>query len=67
MITCCKDCVAPERHVGCHTDCPKYIEEKRKHDERKAKDDIERHANNSIDDYRIGTIIKQMKKRRHKW
>lgn len=35
MITCCKDCVAPKRHVGCHTDCQEYIDEKKKHDEKK--------------------------------
>lgn len=67
MITCCKDCVAPKRHVGCHTYCQEYIDEKKKHDEKKAEIDRKRHTNNAIDDHRIGTIIKQMKKRRHKW
>lgn len=26
-ITCCKDCVEPKRHVGCHSDCPEYLAE----------------------------------------
>lgn len=26
---CCKDCVAPKRHVGCHADCQEYIDEKK--------------------------------------
>lgn len=47
--------------------CQEYINEKKKHDEKKAEIDRKRHANNAIDDHRIGTIIKQMKRRRHKW
>lgn len=43
------------------------FDEKKKHDERKAEIDRKRHTNNAIDDHRIGTIIKQMKRRRHKW
>lgn len=27
-ITVCKDCVAPERHIGCHGTCEKYLKEK---------------------------------------
>lgn len=31
----CKDCA--DRRVGCHAECPKYIEEKRKRDEATAR------------------------------
>lgn len=31
-IRSCKNCVAPERHVGCHATCEKYIAEKRELD-----------------------------------
>ena len=31
-ITCCKGCVAPERTPTCHCTCPKYAEQKAKHD-----------------------------------
>lgn len=27
-IKCCKDCVAPKRHPGCHGVCPEYLYEK---------------------------------------
>lgn len=27
-ITCCKDCVAPKRHPGCHDTCKEYFEQK---------------------------------------
>lgn len=34
MIYCCCNCVAPKRHVGCHTDCEEYVGEKGVHDDR---------------------------------
>lgn len=27
-ITCCKGCVPPKRHTGCHQYCEEYIEQK---------------------------------------
>ena len=36
-ITCCKDCVAPKRHIGCHEVCAEYLSEKKQHDEMKEK------------------------------
>ena len=35
-ISCCRYCVAPKRHPGCHGHCSEYIEEKAKHDEQVA-------------------------------
>ena len=37
---CCKDCVAPERHVGCRAECPKWAE----NEERKRKKQAEMEA-----------------------
>lgn len=41
-IECCKDCVPPKRHVGCHSSCKEYIDEKAEYeiDKRKEKDSI---------------------------
>ena len=36
MIKCCKGCIAPKRHPGCHDHCPEYIEEKEQHEKEKA-------------------------------
>lgn len=36
-IQCCKGCVPPERHEGCHSTCEKYQKEKKAHDEYKEK------------------------------
>lgn len=37
IIKCCKDCVPPTRYPGCHDKCSKYLEEKAKLEEIKAK------------------------------
>lgn len=29
MSRCCKCCVPPKRHIGCHSNCPEYLEEKK--------------------------------------
>lgn len=29
---CCQPCVPPERHIGCHATCEKYITAKQKRD-----------------------------------
>ena len=64
MINCCRDCVAPKRHVGCHSDCPDYLKEKRIHDERKAEIDKERQAILGIRDSRTRVVARALKRRR---
>ena len=36
-INCCKYCVAPKRHIGCHAECQEYLEEKAVFDEMRNK------------------------------
>ena len=36
-IKCCRNCVPPKRYPGCHDKCNKYLEEKAKWEEAKAK------------------------------
>lgn len=36
-IHCCKDCVPPKRHSGCHATCKEYKDEKAQYDEDKKK------------------------------
>lgn len=33
---CCKGCVAPKRHVGCHSTCKEYLDDKAAYDEEQA-------------------------------
>lgn len=40
-IKCCKDCVPPKRHSGCHSKCEQYLKEK----EQWEKDKISMKAN----------------------
>lgn len=35
QIKCCKDCMPPTRHIGCHAECDKYQKEKAKWEEQK--------------------------------
>lgn len=41
-IKCCKDCVAPKRHLGCHSTCSEYLTERAKMDERNEKRRLEK-------------------------
>ena len=34
-IDCCKNCVPPKRHLGCHSKCKEYAEEKEEWDKKK--------------------------------
>lgn len=34
-IECCAECVAPKRHVGCHSTCKEYKKEREAYDEKK--------------------------------
>ena len=34
---CCKGCVPPKRHIGCHGKCEEYLEEKRDYELWKAR------------------------------
>lgn len=52
-IKCCKGCVAPKRHPGCHGHCPEYIAEKEQYDKEKAVADQKR----SIEDGLTAQIL----------
>lgn len=34
-IKCCKDCVPPIRHSGCHGTCERYLKEKAEYEKQK--------------------------------
>lgn len=38
VIDCCKGCVPPKRHTGCHSDCPEYLKQKAEYDRLKEED-----------------------------
>lgn len=45
---CCKDCVPPKRHPGCHGTCDEYLNEKAERERLKDKAREERHKDNVV-------------------
>ena len=41
-IKCCKDCIPPKRHIGCHDICEEYKKEKAEYEIKKQKERAER-------------------------
>ena len=65
-IHCCKGCVAPKRHPGCHGSCPEYLADKAEHDRIKAELDRERDINIGIYGNRSKKVYNALKDRRYK-
>lgn len=64
-IKCCKGCEAPIRHVGCHSTCEKYLEERRQLDEQNKKlteINQNKQAYNDAKSFTIQNIRKRYKK-----
>ena len=66
MITCCKDCVAPKRHPGCHDYCKEYLKEKEEHERQTEASRKEKLIVNGIVDQQLKAINK-LKDRRNKF
>ena len=64
MIDCCRYCVAPKRHVGCHSECKEYIEQKRIHEKKRLEELERKRMINDIDSSHFDYIYKK-KKRQH--
>ena len=52
----CKDC--PDRHIGCHSDCERYLAWRKVYDERNSKVFNERSKSRAVDKYLIDRSIK---------
>lgn len=48
-IKCCKDCVAPKRHPGCHGHCPEYTAEKALYEAEKAEYEKQKSIKKGLD------------------
>ena len=65
-ITCCHGCVAPERHIGCHAKCKKYLEQRLALDIENAKiKQIKQLEQASIESV-MHAVIKQARKKNKK-
>lgn len=60
-ISCCKDCVPPKRHIGCHSTCEEFLAEKAEYEAEKA---IENKARKEYADFtaaKVGAVTKTKK------
>lgn len=65
QITCCKGCVPPARHPGCHDTCDKYISERVAYEDMLRIINEERDKYMSMERYVKEQKVKQI--RRKKW
>ena len=63
-IDCCKGCIAPKRHPGCHDHCPEYQKQKAEYEERKAIADEQKRISNGLYNQRSNVLSKIMKGRK---
>lgn len=66
MIKCCIFCIAPKRHLGCHSTCPEYLEEKKKLDKVRADRYREYRTRTLVDDFRFGARNRNKKNHNYK-
>lgn len=66
IIQCCRYCVAPKRHPGCHSTCPEYLKEKALYDERKTAADQKKFTSQVVLSQRATAIRKALKGRKVK-
>lgn len=57
-IVCCKSCIAPKRHPGCHGHCPEYIAERAVYEAQKAEFDKMKAIREGLDDQTISGIYR---------
>lgn len=62
-IRCCRNCVPPKRHLGCHDRCKEYLEEKAEDERIKEKTKFERKLTATKFDFnKIGYANRRPKK-----
>ena len=61
-VDSCNGCVPPERHVGCHGTCQKYIDSKAEYENNKAALKNARAADHMYREYHNKAVIRSMRK-----
>ena len=61
-MKCCKHCVPPKRHPGCHDHCPEYAEERAVYNEKKAAADKKKAVAHSIYKQKSDGVRRAIKK-----
>ena len=60
-IICCKSCVAPKRHPGCHGHCPEYLAEKAEYEAKKAEIDKRKSIKKGLDAQTASAVYRAKK------
>lgn len=63
-IQCCRGCIAPKRHPGCHDHCPEYIKERAAYDKKKAEHDLQRNIDCGLTSQVLRRVNRAQKARR---
>ena len=63
VIKCCKECVAPKRHPGCHGTCEEYLAERAEYEKQKEIYDHSRRVRSELYNQRAIRVSKAL--RRH--
>lgn len=64
IIKCCRGCVAPKRHPGCHDHCPEYLAEKGDWEARKAEMDAKKRTEQELNSQRATGVYIARKRRK---
>ena len=60
-IKCCKSCVAPKRHPGCHGHCPEYLAEKAVYEAKKTEMEKQKAIREGLDAQAIASAYRAKK------
>lgn len=63
-ISCCRECVPPERHMGCHGTCKRYLAEKKAHEEELERIRAWHEELRDVNDYTRGSVDKMRRGKR---
>ena len=63
-IKCCRYCVPPERHPGCHGNCKKYLDEKEEWEREKEAERKKRKCRHDIIDIHDTMFSKRRRKKK---
>ncbi len=66
-IKCCRHCVAPKRHPGCHGNCPEDLKEKAVYDILKEAERKKKAISHGITAQRTASVTKALRERRNKY
>lgn len=67
MIDCCKGCIPPKRHPGCHSTCEEYLRQHKKHNQEREERYQMRKIDWDFEDYVVKDCAKNRTKRKVKF